>query len=177
MAKKAKPIYKNITFDSHEEIWVYKWLEEAVIAGFVESFAYQPVAFDLISKKSYSVEVELKTKTKTVDKHLLHEHIYTADYSFVATEKLKKLNHKMFSHDDTYLIDVKPSFQRFGGDRSFSINQKLVYDKYQIFINKVIPQKLFELTWVPKNVKIGKSGKTLGKYNKCKTISQLLLTI
>jgi hypothetical protein len=70
----------KIEFDSQEEIDFYWWLEEAKELGYVEKWEYQPNSFELFDKATIIQEVELKTKTKKVEKSLLQSHKYTADY-------------------------------------------------------------------------------------------------
>ena len=46
-----------------------------------------------------------------------------------------------------------------------------MYDKYQIYINKLIPEKFFQLTWVPEKCKItAKTKQIRKKYENTPTI-------
>lgn len=152
MAKsKNKPTYNEIEFDSNEEIEFYHWIQEAMEYGFIKDFSYNVKSYDLSPKVSVNIEKQLKTKTKIVSKHLLNAHIYTPDFIFEVGEKFPLLEdkHGLYSPDGTFVIDVKGSFQLHDGSRSFSMNQKWMYDKYGIYVNKVIPKKFFSKTWVP----------------------------
>jgi hypothetical protein len=170
MRKKEKPKYKDIEFDSGEEIDFYKWCEIAKELNLVDDFIYQPEGFVLSEKKTYKTIKTLKTKSKEIEKHLLHPHEYTPDFRLTISKNIFPL----YSNCLEFFVDVKGSFQQNDGARSFSINQKWVYDKYGVYINKVIPEKFFNLTFVPDNVKIGKSGKLLKRYSQCPTITQFL---
>jgi len=172
---KNKPIFDDIEFDSNEEIEFYQWILEAVEAGFISDFTYQPSSYHLSSRKSMEIIKQLKTKIKSVDKFLLHPHEYTADFIFSPTDTfptnlgglIRTTKHTKF------VIDVKGTFQANGGDRSFSINQKWVYDKHGVYVNKVIPEKLFKSTWVPELARFTpKTKKLKAKYSKFKTIKQ-----
>ena len=73
------------------------------------------------------------------------------------------------------IIDIKGSFNRHGGDREFSINQKWVFYKYGDYVNKVIPEKLFKSTWCPQGARLTEKTKQVKiKYSKCKTIEEFL---
>ena len=120
---------------------------------------------------------ELKTKSKQVQKHLLHPHKYTADFYFTLTMKGERLNIPFIINENTggAVIDVKGAFNQHGGDREFSINQKWTYEKYGVFVNKVIPEKLFKSTWCPQGARLtSKTRQIKKKYAKCKTIEEFL---
>lgn len=55
--------------------------------------------------------------------------------------------------------EVKPLFDRNNMTRLFTINQKWVYDKYGIYVQKVVPQKLFKDTFTPQKYLFTDSGK------------------
>ena len=171
MAKGNKPSYNDIIFDSDEEIEFYMWLEEAVKYGFVKSFSYNDVAYDLSPKQTITVEKKLKTKTKMVEKFLLHPHVYTPDFTIVADHRWALLNDPLDKISENYVIDIKGSFNKHGGDKNFSINQKWMYEKHAIFVNKVIPLKFFAATWCPEKCKLTpKTKKPRTKYTNIPTL-------
>lgn len=47
-------------------------------------------------------------------------------------------------------IEVKPSFDQNNMTRLAVLNQKWVFEKFGLFINIVIPEKLFAKTFTPK---------------------------
>jgi len=176
--KKQKPTYKGVEYDSQEEIEIAMWIEEGVEAGLImPKVIYQPEAYELSPKQTKTVLKQLKTKSKQVEKHLLHPHKYTADFHFrIALEGLK-LMHIFTGSIDAYnvIVDVKGAFNQHGGDREFSINQKWTYEKYGVFVNKVIPEKLFKSTWCPQGARLtSKTRQIKKKYAKCKTIEEFL---
>lgn len=157
----------GITFDSLEEEHVYEWIIEAKTLGFIDEITYQPESFILYNGLKNSK-----------GKYIVRPHVYTADYklkmtykwkTFVKDNKIKILND--FYHNDDYLyIDVKGQFNKFSGDREFSINHKFMLAIHNIYVWKVIPKKLFEKTWLPKNcVFTAKTKKISKKYSEFKT--------
>jgi len=175
--KKQKPTYKGVEYDSQEEIEIAMWIEEAIEAGLImPKVVYQPEAYKLSARKHCYETIELKTKTKIVEKFLLHPHVYTPDFQLTITDLGKAHLGKIFMyHDNHIVVDVKGAFNQNGGDREFSINQKWVYEKYGVFVNKVIPEKLFKSTWVPDGARLtSKTRQIKKKYAKCKTIEEFL---
>ncbi len=177
MEKKKKPEYNNIVFDSNEEIDFYKWCEEALDKGLIESFCYQPNPFKLSSRASIKVTKQLKTKTKIVDKFLLHPHEYTADFALIPSHGLIFTCDDLIStlDDNCVVIDVKGSFMKYHDGKSFSINQKWVFSQYGIYVNKVVPDKLFKKTFVPEKCRITeKTNKPRKKYQGFKTVDEFI---
>jgi hypothetical protein len=174
--KKSNIEYDGICFDSTEELEFYHWCIEAKKYKIISDFKYNCETYQLSPKQTISETKKLKTKTKIVDKHLFHEHVYSPDFHLFKGERWSAIDNicKLLStHDDQkeIVIDVKGTFQKHDGSRSFSINQKWMYDKYQIYINKLIPEKFFKLTWVPEKCKItAKTKQIRKKYENTPTI-------
>lgn len=164
----------SIEFDSGEEGEFYEWCEEAKEHGFLKSFEYHPPPFLLCGRTSREVDLQLKTKTKKVEQFLFNPHEYTPDFLLVPTEKLEKLSHKMKITDGSYWVDVKGTFSMHNDQKSFSINQKWVYQKFGVVINKVVPKKFFPLTWVPESSRYTEKRRELKKcYLGCPTIKDV----
>jgi hypothetical protein len=177
--KKQKPTYKGVEYDSQEEIEFFMWIEEGIKAGLImPKVIYQPEAYELSPKQTKTVLKQLKTKVKEVEKHLFHPHKYTADFEFTFRVKGLNLNLPLEGgkwSDTKIVVDVKGSFNQHGGDRVFSINQKLVYDTHGDYVNKVVPEKLFKSTWCPQGARLtSKTRQIKKKYAKCKTIEEFL---
>ena len=155
-------------FDSVEEEWFSVWLRTAENRGMVDDIIYHPSSFILAPKQSIEKEVQLKTKTKTVNRFLLHPHTYTPDFAFYITNFIHKYDHGLVPcKGNIVFVDVKGVFSGGRHNNSsitFPISQKWVYAKYGIYINKVVPEKFFKKTFVPKELTIGKSGKVLKKW-------------
>ena len=136
--------------DSPEELWFHHWLKEAENAGYVENVQFHPEAFLLMERASRLTLKRMKTKNKVTDMFLLHPHSYTADFKFEATEKFQELDHKLVSMDNkTFFIDVKGGYNIYNNVREFRINQKLVYYRYGIYVNEVVPKTIFVRTFCP----------------------------
>ena len=154
-------------FDSVEEEWFSVWLRTANKRGMVEGIIYHPSSFILSPKQTIKKEVQLKTKTKIIDKFLLHPHTYTPAFAFYITNLLERYEHGLISYEKNIVfVDVKGVYaggRHNNSSITFPISQKWVYTKYGIYINKVVPEKFFRKTFVPKELTIGKSGKVLRK--------------
>lgn len=153
-------------FDSKEELYVYWWLKELQDNGFIIHIDTNPESFILSEEVK---EKLLKTTTKGTRERLrtiLREHIYTTDFKVTWDKKAKGIFYKtMVEPSDEILpfvaspeenityLEVKPLFDQNNMERLFTVNQKWMYDKYRIFINKVIP------------IKQGKTGKSSGLFN------------
>lgn len=155
------------------------WLKEAKEAGIIGAWVYQPEPYKLLPKQTYTGIKQTKTKTKEVEKFLLHPLTYKADYLIYPNPVFDKIFiHKLFRHKNQayYVIDVKGEFNRKNTHRIFSMHQKLVYAKYGDFVNMLVPEKFFNLTWVPKAIAFKKNRKvpTIRKpYKKAPFLSQI----
>ena len=137
-------------FASDEELEVYCWLKETESFNLVSDIEYQPEAFSLCSRASVQVKKQLKTKIKMVDKFLFHAHVYTPDFEFEAMPAIGRLFvSPLFAPNKPVVIDVKGSFNPYGDPKQFSINQKWVWDKYGVYVEKIVPEKLFKKSYVP----------------------------
>ena len=158
-----------MSFDSVEEEWFSTWLGTAEKRGMVEGIIYHPSSFTLSPKQTIEEEVKLKTKTKIVDKFLLHPHRYTPDFAFYITAFINKYDHGLIHcKKNIVFVDVKGVYaggRHNNSSITFPISQKWVYAKFGIYINKVVPEKFFRNTFVPKELTIGKTGKTLKKWS------------
>ena len=146
---------QTINVDSSEEWYVYAWIIEAKKLGIVIEYEYQPKEFLLTDKINY---IPAFGNPKQKEKHLMADHVYTADFKIlfnkVYGEKISEyfkipLNALDANGNAFVFIDVKGGFNRFGGDRTFSINQKLLWDKHKIFVQKVVPFDMFKKLGMP----------------------------
>ncbi len=164
-------------FDSDEELEFYCWLKEAELNGLISGILFHPHTFDLSSKATIKLDKIMKTKIKTVDKFILRPHVYTPDFEFCIESSLiyklnilvenKTINRKFM------LVDVKGTYSRYGDAKQFSINQKWVWDKYGIYVQKIVPEKLFLKSWVPEVCRLSPvQRKPVKKYIDCKTIGE-----
>jgi hypothetical protein len=196
---KKQVIEKEIQFDSDEEMYFYWWLEELRQAGYIKEIIRDVEPFDLSSRLSitYTVKTQLKTKIKEKEKDItiLHPHIYTADFKVIWADKaLHKLHEPIFVVGSNINIlfysnvvfpdpngivfsffEVKPTYDQNNMTRLFTVNQKWVWDKFAVFINKVIPEKLFSDTFTPmRYLTTNKSGKLRKIKFKVRTLEEYL---
>lgn len=159
----------KIEYASDEEKYFAAWVEEAKKEGLIISEKYQPLPFSLSKKIGY---IDRYKKNGTpVMKHLMFAHEYQADWLIVWSDKAKALGLITNMRSEPVakgilvgyelkglirtVIDVKGGFQQ--NDR-FPLNQKWVFDKHGIYVNKVIPFSnnkiktcFFSQTWTPKS--------------------------
>jgi len=161
--KKEQKYYNGIAVDSQEEIMMLMWLEELIEAGYVENLERAPT-YNLSERleNKYAQVVKMKTKTKEVEKNqvLLESHVYTPEFVVNWTHagaalfvdrmnNMTKIDAPFIGNYRT-LIEVKPGFDQNNMTRLFKINQKWMWEKYQLYVNLIQPHKLFEETFTPK---------------------------
>lgn len=134
-------------FDSKEEQWFSWWLDELKERGFIKW--YQRA--DTFRLSDANKELKLRV------------HEYTPDFMVDWTEEGLKLAIIKPTDGNTSIVEIKPSFDAHNMTRLFKLNQKWVYDKTGIYIELVIPEKLFERTFCPDRFRYTDSGKGLRK--------------
>lgn len=173
----------SMEFDSGEECEFYGWCLEAKEHGFISDFKYHPEPFllserkTIVRKKVWYTKVRKERREKEEEVFLFHPHEYTADFRITVTQKfLDEFQNVLWRDGDgvTAWIDVKGSFSQHNDQKSFSINQKWVFEKYGVIINKVVPQKFFPKTWVPESCRYTEKTRKLKKgYLNCPTIEDV----
>jgi hypothetical protein len=147
-------------FDSQEEYWFDAWLKELGI-----KYQYKPEPFVLCQP----VKLKLQKQRSVCDIHLLHGLEYQPDFrldSFpdriatiltsvdVCDSPLKESpkNVLFLSSAGQIFCDTKGS-NFMGSSRAsdvrFPVVSKIVFQKYFVYTNSVIPEKLFERTFAP----------------------------
>lgn len=79
-------------------------------------------------------------------RHLLAGHVYQPDFRLILSPFFNMIEHKLFIKDrNAVYVDVKGGYAnpKYHSNRGFPINQKWVYQKYGIFVNKVICETFF----------------------------------
>ena len=164
----------GIKFASEEEWAFWHWCKEAQQYGVIKRYYYQPKKFTLSHKVTRPVVKQLKTKMKVVNQHLLHPFTYTPDFLILWGENVKtppKLYHGKAGRENAFYIDIKGAFSRdHSTAQVFSITQKWMYERYGIYVNKVVPSKWFKENWLPRRcLKTMKGNPIKGKkYQNCK---------
>lgn len=167
-------------FDSVEEMEFEAWCKDALSLGLASNVVYHPPAFQLSPRQSVQKTVQMKSKTKTVDHFLFHPHEYTADFKLTLTEDGKEFLHTEgvlhLMVPNEMFVDVKGGFNIYNDDKPFSINQKWVFEKYGVFIYKVIPKKWFLKTWVPEAARLTPKKRDIKEcYKNCKTVDEVII--
>lgn len=173
-------------FDSKEEEYFSWYLNELLGSGHVKYWLHQHETYILAPKETYVYEKHLKTKIKKNESTLLREHVYTPDFLIVWDESargmfcdsinglvnLKKIpfTTNEWSQGAAFsVIDIKPSFDRHNMTRLFTINQKWMYQRHNIFVQKIIitgkKTALFQTTFTPDKYLLTDKAKKKRKLN------------
>lgn len=151
----------TVSFDSKEEEYFSWYLEELLQHGYIKSYKHQPKPF-VITEPVHALQIiRGKKKQRTRSAMLLRPHEYQADFLIRWNDKaehvffvtIKEILSGTFERYDTYpfiansgpqeepysVVDVKGSFSQNDAYRRFSIDQKLVFQKARIYVQKVIP--------------------------------------
>ena len=176
-------------FKSEEERQFADWLDVCKDCKFVSDWKYEAQTITLLEPKHYFEEVSTKTKTKIVERSLCQGTTYTPDFMVEFTDRGFEVFSSVFkksiltkskdSPKGVLFFDTKGEFDRRQGDgRFFSLIQKLTYEKTGIWVEKIIPKKLFQKTFAPEAVrwmknrksptktKIGTQTKSIEEFNK-----------
>lgn len=151
---------KEVEFKSNHEKYFSWWLDELMEVGIIDNYDYEPTSYELSDKVVYQV---LDNKGKQKNKTLLEEHCYTPD--FIINWNNNKLNVAnkigiLYDNKCESVIEIKPPFNMNNMTRLFIINQKWVYEKYKIYVQKVVVDDIFSKTFIPKRyLKTDKSNK------------------
>jgi|GEM_PF-2407877 hypothetical protein len=195
-------------FKSQVEEYFSYYLEELQETGYIREWSYESDTFDLSESVSEPYLQQGKYKVLEKAEHLLHKASITADFTVVWTDKAKNIfyldrgepidcNAKDIPFRinnmgaPTSYIEVKGSHEaNTSSSISFPYKQKWLYDKDDIYIQKIKPFApktksgiLFQSTFTPKKVidieryardcKYGRKGDSKLKYN-YKTLNQFL---
>ena len=161
-------------FDSREEIDFYYWLLEARSAGLIRAWSYQPHTFELAPKVTVKREIILKTKTKIEESHLLHPCVYTPDFALIPGDRFHLISPYFHRNRESAWIDVKGTYSLHNDAVKFSLLQKWMFQKFGVYVNKIIPVTLFEKTFVPRRSAYNKNGTLRSCYTNCRTLSAFL---
>ena len=162
--------------DSLEEVYFEWWLEDLMAMGFVKFFSRshtfkitEPVKISTLKHKPTKKDPKRLLEQESI---LLRGWTYTADYDILWEDKaygvfIKDIDipyktdkdYLLISSltDEGYLstVDVKPIGFKAGVTSSsitFPHNQKIMFDRYRIYVNKVCPtgkKSLFHKTFTP----------------------------
>lgn len=161
-------VYNDIIFDSREEVWCAMWLEALKNSGHIKEWSRaNSIEIFRPFKATIFKRTELKTKIKTEEKDFtfLNGLVYTPDFIVTWTRQGKEkflshigydMNPKSWFFYNTgngefpiTWIEVKPTFDQNGKTAKFSVIQKILWNVHKIFVDLIIPEKLFEGTFMP----------------------------
>lgn len=156
----------NYTFDSEDEKIFYQWLLELYDNKIVKRIEPDRISFSISDKVEYDSFKKSGKKYVSVKKTLINEKVYTPDFIFEldnayaaqlgVERKEKPLLPLIISNNGMCYVDVKGAFTRnLTSSITFPDRQAMMYQKHQIYINKVIPYGkkncLFKDTFYPRS--------------------------
>ena len=171
---------KEQIFDSTEELHVLWYLNELKENGIVDSIIYHPTTY-LLSEKvtvpSFSIGKRIE---KEWQRFVFHSHEYTPDFLIKWTNNglkiMCELDRYYKYHSGGYfelnntkeegicsIIDVKGVFVGKNNKAAvtFPLNQKWMFQRYGIIIQKIIPGTLFDQTFYPKRYMMNDDGRKM----------------
>lgn len=147
---------QRIGLKSAEEIFFLFWLHQLEKHNLVSFIDTKPESLILSFPKKIVVNGKLRS--------LCRGHVYTPDFTFATDNPFIKSLFK-FSLTGVVYVDTKGTGLRNARiGQEFSINQKWVYDKYNIWIEKVVPDDLFKKSFAPEQIRLTPITKRPSKY-------------
>lgn len=194
---------EKLKIDSDDEKYVGWYFQELKEVGIIKDFK-RAESYTLNKNLiiNYQEIKQLVTKTKVIEKSqtLILNKVYTPDYEvlWLKGENTKKLVQilkpeiritkificQLLKGEFTSIIEVKPIHDQNNMTRLFKTNQAIVWDSYDIYVNLITYQELFEATFTPlkyiieegsykNNTKHGKKGDNKIKW-KVRTLEEYL---
>jgi hypothetical protein len=169
----GKPMYGGVEYASREEIYFRWFCNDLVKSGHIKHFVYQPDSMVLIPKAKYWWTKQNKKSVTDREGNLMDSLGYTADFLITWSKKgvkkyvyvlnmenisVRSKNRKPFVAirdkdypDDSLVsyIDVKGNFGQHGDAVKFPVLQKIIYFTKGIYVEKIVPEKLFKKTFYP----------------------------
>jgi len=165
-------------FRSGEELWFKYWLDELEQRKLVYNVQYEPYQIELCRKAKYKKQEttkkgELIFKTKSIP---YSAHSYKPDFIFCSKDERVRNMFIIADHESSEIVtDIKGGFSKWADEEGFPIKQAWVFQLYNVWVNKVIPDELFKKTFVPDKLRNSpKTGKPLQKYKKFLTVNEWL---
>jgi hypothetical protein len=152
---------------SDEEKYFVWWLEEMLASGYILSYTYEENVYTLYEPVKSTWIKKCKKKDKVESLHLLNGAVYTPDFCLCWAPKSEGVFFSLispmskrplfitFNKDGKTLseVDVKGGGGSTGlknaSMHTFPLKQKEMWEKYGIFVNKVIPKDLFRDSFTP----------------------------
>lgn len=172
-----------------DEEWAFcAWCEEAFDNGLVKYAHYEIREFTLHDNQRVMLDKTGKRGKKSDDKTLFTNTgsiSYTPDFALMLTDKGVVLLRDILPRgvqlgaNRQLWIDTKGSGGKSGSNQVFFLKQRMLWDRCGIFVEKVVPDKLFKKTWAPESLRWMEEGArkvpTLNKIGRtCGTIGEFL---
>lgn len=187
--------HKELGFASLEEYQFSLFLEELRDFGYVDEIIYQPESF-VLNKPLKQQKLVFKGRGKNKREEwvdttpLIPVKHYTCDFKVKWANKAvgvissgilymdSKVNIKFYvdikTNDFVSYFEVKPKFDQNNMTRLVKTNQAIVWDKYNIYVQIVIPEILFKETFLPTKYREYLEGEELRLGSKSKERTKLL---
>ena len=189
----------NQVFDSLDELYISWYLEELKQNGFILNYKYEPDSFilgndDVKSRKLEYIQLQTKVSRKESFPTLLQGHKYTPDFKilwnevarnmfFIEHVKIDYINIPFTIYKSlNSIIEVKPNSGKHRGSKDkTNISRKWVMDKYDLYVEQIMYEVLFNTTFYPTRF-ITKDGRRMSSQirhstqNKMRTLNEYLLS-
>lgn len=180
-------------FRTDEEYYFACYLDELIKKKYVKKYLYEPYSMEITEglKIPYTKIIKLKTKTKIESKEqiVLRGSSYTPDFVIYWTPLAKEVFYNLLftgkqistpfianndGNTDYSIVECKPAFDSGNMTRLFINNQKIIWDKYEKFVNLIKNDELFEKSFVPSAYTNTATGRKKKINYKVKTLQQFL---
>jgi len=173
IGKSKKYFYNGEQYASKEEIYFSWFLDDLKELSHIKYTWYQPETFTLIPAPKYCWTQKNVKSTTEKKGNIMDSLKYTPDFQIVWSRKgiedyvyilnkenisMRSRNRKPFvairDKDDTggdliSYVDVKGSFGQHGDAVKFPVLQKTIFLTKGIYVEKIVPKKLFAKTFYP----------------------------
>jgi hypothetical protein len=152
-------------YDSQEELYFSWYLEELANKNVIVKWDYHPKPFILSDRIIHTYSKKLKTKSIIKDSVILNDHKYQADFLIHWNPEwngliFMNLDEDLYNRDFVFIaqgnnnfsvVDVKGTFSGPHNNSAvtFPLDQKWVYQKYGIYVQKIMPSYLFKESFTP----------------------------
>ena len=166
--KKYDDEINGIPVDSIGEVYFAWYFEELKQNGFIQEYG-RGKSYLLSDSLINNYVVQLKTKSKPCHETILMGHSYNLDYEVTWTDlgvkhfcnKFGEKLNKPFvcDNENKSYFEAKPAYDFNNMTRLATLNVKWLYQKYGIYTQVIIPERIFKRTFTPKLMLKTKKGK------------------
>lgn len=149
----------DVKYDSFEEYYFSEYLRELKVAGYIKEYFYHSAPFLLSSSVDYLTKKITKRKHgsgfNVESRMLLRQHSYKCDFLILWNTHSENLFYSrldgfitglcpfMAQQTDSGIVsyvDIKGGFSQsqLSSDAQFPLNQKWVYQRYGVYVQKVV---------------------------------------